>query len=47
VVRLAASATLLGLLAVYLAVLFFMPAIGAFGRRVLFEHHALLLPTPF
>jgi hypothetical protein len=46
-VRVAASAALVALLAVYLAVLFFMPAIGAFGRRVLFEHHALLLPTPF
>lgn len=34
-------------LAFYLFVLFFTPAIGAQGRRVLFEHHALLLPTPF
>jgi hypothetical protein len=31
----------------YLFLLFFTPAIGAAGRRVLFEHHALLLPTPF
>ena len=34
-------------LAFYLFVLFFTPAIGAAGRRVLFDHHALLLPTPF
>lgn len=38
---------LVPLLAVYLFFLFFTPAIGAYGRRVLFEHHALLLPTPF
>lgn len=35
------------LLAAYLFLLFFTPAIGAYGRRVLFEHHALLLPSPF
>jgi hypothetical protein len=35
------------LLAFYLFLLFFTPAIGAYGRRVLFEHHALLLPSPF
>jgi hypothetical protein len=35
------------LLAFYLLMLFLTPAIGAAGRRVLFEHHALLLPTPF
>ncbi len=34
-------------LAFYLFLLFFTPAIGAFGRRVLFDHPALLLPTPF
>ncbi|HET6425736.1 MAG TPA: hypothetical protein VFG20_18745 [Planctomycetaceae bacterium] len=34
-------------LAFYLFLLFFTPAIGAAGRRVLFDHHALLLPTPF
>jgi len=38
---------LLPLLAFYLFLVFFTPAIGAAGRRVLFEHHALLLPTPF
>jgi hypothetical protein len=39
--------SLVPLLAFYLFLLFFTPAIGAAGRRVLFEHHALLLPTPF
>lgn len=38
---------LVPLLAVYLFLLFFTPAIDAYGRRVLFEHHALLLPSPF
>lgn len=35
------------LLAVYLFLFFFTPAIDAYGRRVLFEQHALLLPSPF
>ncbi|GIX04215.1 MAG: hypothetical protein KatS3mg114_0084 [Planctomycetaceae bacterium] len=39
--------TLIPLLALYLFLLFFTPAISAAGRRVLFEHHPLLLPTPF
>ena len=38
---------LAALLAAYLFLLFFTPAIDAFGRRTLFDHHALLLPTPF
>ncbi len=38
---------LVPLLAVYLFLLFFTPAIDAYGRRVLFEHPALLLPAPF
>lgn len=38
---------LVPLLAFYLFLFFFTPAIGAYGRRVLFEHHALLLPSPF
>ncbi|MBI1347926.1 hypothetical protein GC163_16750 [bacterium] len=38
---------LVPLLGIYLFLLFFTPAIGSAGRRVLFEHHALLLPTPF
>jgi len=46
-VRLAATAVLLPLLAFYLFLLFFTPAIDALGRRVLFDHHAILLPTPF
>jgi hypothetical protein len=37
----------LPLLAIYVFLLFFTPAIDAFGRRALFDHHALLLPTPF
>ena len=32
---------------IYVFILFFTPAIGEHGRRVLFEHHALLLPVPF
>ena len=35
------------LLAIYLFILFFTPAIGAYGRRVLFEHPGVLLPSPF
>ena len=35
------------LVAFYVFLLFFTPAIGEHGRRVLFEHHALLLPVPF
>ena len=35
------------LVGVYVFLLFFTPAIGEHGRRVLFEHHALLLPVPF
>lgn len=38
---------LVALLVAYLFLLFFTPAIDAFGRRTLFDHHALLLPTPF
>jgi hypothetical protein len=35
------------LVAIFVFILFFTPAIGQHGRRVLFEHHALLLPVPF
>ncbi|MFM9964707.1 MAG: hypothetical protein ACKV2Q_26170, partial [Planctomycetaceae bacterium] len=35
------------LVAIYVFILFFTPAIGEHGRRVLFEHHSLLLPVPF
>lgn len=38
---------LLPLLAIYIFLLFLTPAISAYGRRVLFEHPALLLPAPF
>ncbi len=38
---------LTALLGFFLFLLFFTPAIGSAGRRVLFDHHALLLPTPF
>lgn len=41
------TAFLLPLLALYLFLLFFTPAIDAFGKRALFDHHALLIPTPF
>lgn len=41
------GAVMLPLLAWYLFLLFFTPAISAAGRRVLLDHHALLLPTPF
>lgn len=46
-IRLVAAAVLVPLLAAYLFLLFFTPAIDALGRRVLFDHHAILLPTPF
>lgn len=35
------------LLGFYVFLLFFTPAIGEHGKRILFEHHALLLPVPF
>ncbi len=38
---------LIGLVAVYVFLLFFTPVIAEHGRRVLFEHHALLLPSAF
>lgn len=47
VVRLACTAIVTAALALYLFLLFFTPAIDAHGRRVLLDHHALLLPTPF
>lgn len=45
--RLLGMALLTAALTVYLFLLFFTPAIDALGRRVLLDHHALLLPTPF
>ncbi|WP_166829361.1 DUF4013 domain-containing protein [Thalassoroseus pseudoceratinae] len=35
------------LLAAYVFLLFFTQYVGAEGRQVLFQHHALLLPSPF
>lgn len=35
------------LLGFYVFLLFFTPAVGAAGRAVLFQHHAVLLPWPF
>jgi hypothetical protein len=35
------------LLAIYVFLLFFTQFIGEHGKRVLFEHHAFLLPAPF
>jgi hypothetical protein len=34
-------------LAAYLAMLFLAPVFDALGTSVLFDHHAVLLPTPF
>lgn len=47
VVRAAVGLALVPLFGFYLFLLFFTPAIDALGRRVLFDHHALLLPSPF
>ncbi|MEI8020779.1 MAG: hypothetical protein WCH39_21425 [Schlesneria sp.] len=41
------SLLLFPILAFYVFVLFFTPAIGAKGRAVLFQHHGILLPWPF
>lgn len=46
IVRWPLGAIVMGLLLAYVFLLFFTPAIDAFGRRVLFDHHAVLLPTP-
>ena len=46
-IRAAVGLALLPLFGIYLFLLFFTPAIDALGRRVLFDHHALLLPSPF
>ena len=47
VLRVPVAVAFVPLMALYLFLLFFTPAIDALGRRVLFDHHALLLPTPF
>jgi hypothetical protein len=46
-VRCGCRLLLLPLLGLYVFILFFTPAVGAAGRSVLFQHHALLLPWPF
>ena len=38
---------LIPLLALFVVLLFFTQFIGEHGKRVLFEHHAFLLPSPF
>ncbi len=47
IVRWACRLALLPLLAFYVFLLFFTPAVGAAGRAILFQHHAVLLPWPF
>lgn len=47
VTRIVASIGCWTALAVYLAILFLTPLLAALGTRVLFDHHAVLLPTPF
>lgn len=46
-VRWVCTLALLPLLVFYVFIVFLTPTIGAAGRRVLFEQHALLLPVPF
>ena len=46
-VRTVCNLLLLPLLSFYVLLLFFTPAVGAAGRAILFQHHALLLPWPF
>lgn len=45
--RLACGILAWPLISFYVFVLFFTPAVGAAGRAVLFQHHAILLPWPF
>lgn len=47
VVRLACNLLIWPLLSFYVFMLLFTPAVGAAGRAVLFQHHAVLLPWPF
>lgn len=42
-----AKTLLFALVGIYVVLLFLTPTIGEHGRRVIFEHHALLLPVPF
>ncbi|MEK6260339.1 MAG: DUF4013 domain-containing protein [Planctomycetota bacterium] len=47
IVRWVCRLALLPLLGSYVFLLFFTPAVGAAGRAILFQHHAVLLPWPF
>lgn len=47
IVRLICGLAAWPLLGFYVFLLFFTPAVGAAGRAVLFQHHAILLPWPF
>lgn len=47
ILRLLSNIVIWPLLGFYVFLLFFTPAVGAAGRAVLFQHHALLLPWPF
>jgi len=47
VTRIAAGIGCWVALAAYLGILFLTPVLAALGTRVLFDHHAVLLPTPF
>lgn len=45
--RLVASLVCWGAITLYLVILFLAPALDALGNRILFDHHAILLPSPF
>ena len=47
IVRCVCNVLFLPLLSFYVFMLFFTPAVGAAGRAILFQHHAVLLPWPF
>jgi len=47
IIRMVCSLITLPLLGFYVFILFFTPTVGAAGRAVLFQHHAVLLPWPF
>jgi len=47
VVRILCGLVRTALLAIYVFLLFFTPTVGAAGKAVLFQHHAILLPWPF
>ena len=46
-VRWLGRGVMLPLLVAYVFLLLFTPSLGEHGKRVLFEHHAFLLPVPF